>query len=128
MSSAHPPTTANPSNEDGVNIKKMVLVGVASLLIFAASAVVAAVILDRDEQALAARGLAPKGSEIGKAEIGLVDTTVFEADHRLDDWKADKARVLGSYGWVDRKRGLIHIPIAQAMSEVVRQANGGGKP
>ena len=122
MSSAHPHPPENPSNEDGVNIKKMVLVGVASLAIFAASAVIAAIILDHDNATFAARGVAPKGAKIGMPEIGIVDTVDFAEDHRLEAWRADKARVLGSYGWVDRSRGLIHIPIAQAMSEIVRQA------
>jgi hypothetical protein len=128
MSSGHPPAE-HPSNEDGVNIKKMVLVGVASLLIFAASAVIAAIILNHDNATYAARGIAEPGAQIGKPEIGIVDTVDFEADHRLEAWRAEKARVQGSYGWVDRGRGLIHIPIAQAMAEVVRQAGEtGAKP
>ena len=126
MSSGHHPAPENPSNEDGVNIKKMVMVGVASLLIFAASAVIAALILNHDNATYAARGLAEPGSLVGKPEIGIVDTVDFEGDHRLEVWRAEKARALGSYGWVDRSRGLIHIPIAQAMSEVVRKAGETG--
>jgi len=127
MSSGHHPAPENPSSEDGVNIKKMVLVGVASLLIFAASAVVAAIILNHDNATYAARGIAPPGALVGQPEIGIVDTVDFEADHRLEAWRAEKARALGSYGWVDRTRGLIHIPIAQAMSEVVRKAGETGE-
>jgi len=118
----------DPLGDDGINLKTIVWVGVISLVIFAASAVIAKVILDHDLDRYEERGMPPRGAEIGKPEIGIVDTVEFEGDHRLDDWRADKARALGSYGWVDRSRGIIHIPIAAAMAEVVRQAEGGGAP
>lgn len=33
--------------------------------------------------------------------------------------RAEEAARLDSYGWVDRDTGVVHIPIAQAMKEVV---------
>jgi hypothetical protein len=130
MSNAHVSSNVDPSDDDGINLKKIVAVGVVSLVIFAASAVIAGVILDADVDRYKERGVAPRGSQLGKAEIGIVDTVEFEGDHRLDVWRAEKARALGSFGWVDRAKGTIHIPIAQAMDEVVRQAQtttGGGQ-
>ena len=125
---SHPHTSAPGAsgNEDQVNLKKIVAVGVVSLLIFAASAVVAWIILAKDTATYVERGMAVEGKEIGKPEIGIVDTVQFEGDTRLDVWRAEKAQVLGSYGWVDRKKGIIHLPVAEAMKEVVRRANAPG--
>jgi hypothetical protein len=126
MSNPHPSSPAAASNEDGVNMKKMVAVGAVSLVIFAVSTVIAAIILQKDEDAYAARGVAAPAPLIGKEEIGIVDQVHFDSDQRLEKWRAERAQTLGSYGWVDRKKGIIHIPIEKAMEEVVRQAAVGG--
>ena len=77
----------------------------------------------------AAQGVAPQLRGLNKTEeIGMVDYVPFDADQRLEHWTRDKAKKLNGYGWADRKKGLIHIPIDEAMKEVVRQAatsNGG---
>jgi hypothetical protein len=39
----------------------------------------------------------------------------------LQRMRAEEMRVLESYGWVDPQRGVVHIPIEQAMDMVVRQ-------
>jgi hypothetical protein len=116
----------DPSNEDGVNTKKIIAVGVVSLVIFAASAVVAGVILRADEAQYAARGVAAAPQHLGVDEVGLVDQVAFDGDDRIERWQADRRQRLNSYGWVDRQKGVIHIPIEEAMKEVVRQAGGGG--
>ncbi len=130
MSQAHAPhsTGASPSPDgDGMNILKIVVIGVVSLVIFAVSAVIAALILDVDETAMQAKGIAPIPQDIlKKEEIGIIDYTQFDADTRLATWRADKEQKLASYGWVDRKKGLIHIPIADAVKDVIRQASGAG--
>jgi hypothetical protein len=111
-------------------MKKLIAVGVVSLLTFAASAVVAAIILDHDHDRYVERGIAevPEPVRTRQAEVGLIDMPLFEGDDRLDRWRKEKHQALHGYGWVDRKKGTIHIPIEQAMTEVVRQAAQGGKP
>ena len=37
----------------------------------------------------------------------------------LEKFRAQKEQQLNSYGWVDRGKGIAHIPIAQAMQDVV---------
>ena len=59
-----------------------------------------------------------------KEEVGIVDYVPFDADDRLEHWQQEKAKALNSYGWVDKKKGLIHIPIDEAMKDVIRQAGG----
>jgi hypothetical protein len=126
-SNVHHISQAAADNEDGVNILKIVIVGVVSLVIFALSAVVAWWVLVRDESALRARGVAPQVTGLAKTEeVGIIDYVPFDGDRRLEHWRADKAQALHSYGWVDRKKGVVHIPIEEAMKEVVRQSGGGG--
>lgn len=128
MSSAHQhPPHAESFNEDGVNIKKIVLVGVVSLVIFALSAVVAWAMLVTDTARLhEEQGVPPTPTEIGKDEIGIIDMIEFDADRRLEEWTAAKKKRLSTYGWSDRSKSLIHIPIDKAMDEIAAQAGGSG--
>ena len=102
-----------------INIKKIVIVGVASLAIFGVSIVWSYRLMTGRESELHALGLARTPTEIGKAEIGIVDQIPFDIDHRLEIWRAEHTHRLSSYGWVDRRKGVAHIPIEQAMQQVV---------
>jgi hypothetical protein len=128
--SSHAEVTEN--GDDGVNLKLMVMVGVVSLIVFVASAIIAWWILREDTAKYGARGVAPEVHGLAKKEeVGIIDYVPFDTDHRLQHWQQAKAKALNSYGWVDRKKGLIHIPIDEAMKDVIRQAgntSGGGKP
>jgi hypothetical protein len=112
---------------DGIDIKKILLVGLGSLTVFALSAVVAYFILRHDTAMYDERGRPPVPTEIGKDEIGIVDQPEFDGDHRLEEWKATRQRRLNSYGWVDRKKNLIHIPIDKAIDQVVAESAGSGQ-
>ena len=114
------PAHASPGGEDGVNLKLILAVGAVSLATFAASAIIAFVIVERDTARLrATRGEALPAPGIGQAEIGIVDQVHFDQDRRLDDWRAGRRHHLASYGWVDRQKGLIHIPISEAMKDLI---------
>lgn len=41
-------------------------------------------------------------------------------------FRAEKARRLDSYGWLDRAHGVVHIPIARAMEILVARSTSGG--
>jgi hypothetical protein len=133
-SQTHSMSEATENGDDGVNLKLIVMVGVVSLLVFIASAIIAWWILREDNLKYQARGVAPEVKGLNKLEeVGIIDLVPFDADHRLAKWQADKAKALGGYGWVDRKKGVIHIPIDEAIKDVIRQAGtaggaGGGPP
>jgi hypothetical protein len=106
-----------------MNIVKIVMVGVVSLAIFAVSAVIAGLIVSGDAAKAKAAGATPIPADIlKKEEIGIIDYVPFDADHRLAQWKAEREHRLNSFGWVDRSKGVIHIPIQQAMKEVIEKA------
>lgn len=106
-------------SEDQIDFKKVVAVGAGSLVLFAICTVWAVVILRNETGRLEdERGVGVKGVAIGKDEIGIVDQVHFDTDQRLDKWQKERHTRLHDYGWVDRARGIIHIPIAKAMEEI----------
>jgi hypothetical protein len=125
---SHAPSMSEvPENgDDGVNLKLIVMVGVVSLVVFVASAIIAWWILHEDTAKYDARGVAPEMRGLGKKEeVGIIDYVPFDTDHRLEHWQQQKAKALNGYSWVDRKKGLIRIPIDEAIKDVVRQAGNG---
>ncbi len=111
--------------EDGIQMGKIVGIGIVSLVIFALSALIAHLVLKNYTAYLRAEtGEAPRGRMIGKPEIGIVDQVHFDDDHRLEIWRAARNKHLSGYGWVDHARGVVHVPIDKAMDQVVKQAGG----
>ena len=129
MSNVHP---INPDDSgDDIKVGKIVLVGAVSVLTFALSAVVAKIILDVDNAKYAEQGVAgfPETRALdAKHEIGMVDFVPFDSDTRLEQWRARVNEALSSYGWVDKEKKIIHIPIEAAMKEVIQRASQTGAP
>jgi len=122
MSSHDPESLHDDPGQDRIDFKKVIAVGVVSLIIFALASWWAASILHSERSALGARAEWKAPTEIGNTEIGIVDQVPFQGDQRLDKWKAERAEWLNGYGWVDRARGVAHIPIDRAMDEIVAGA------
>jgi len=110
------------AEQDKIDFRKVIAVGVVSLIIFAIASWWAATILHGERSALGPRVEWKAPTELGSAEIGIVDQVPFEGDQRLQKWKAERAEWLNGYGWTDRARGIAHIPIDRAMDEIVAGA------
>jgi hypothetical protein len=124
--SEHPP---GHESEDAIDYTKVILVGVFSLVAFALGTVWALGILRHETaKAHAATGVPREPSLIGKPEIGIVDQVLFEGDHRLAAWRAERAARLNGYGWVDRSKGIAHIPIERAMDQAASGMLPDGAP
>ena len=108
-----------------MHLGKIIVVGLLSLGVFAAGIGWSYGLMTGRQEQINAGGAAVPGSKIGQAEIGIVDQVLFDTDHRLEIWKAENARRLSSYGWVDRAKGLAHIPIEAAMEQVIASLAGG---
>jgi hypothetical protein len=114
---------------DDISYGKVIAVGVASLVIFALCTVWAAVILKRETARVESSTGAPKPATfIGTPEIGIVDQAPFITDHRLQEWRTAHQARLEGYGWVDRAKGIAHIPIETAMDQVAAGALPQGAP
>ncbi|HVV51198.1 MAG TPA: hypothetical protein VHO06_16130 [Polyangia bacterium] len=105
-------------SEDQIDYTKVILVGVFSLIAFALGTIWAVGILHHETKKAHATTGVPHVPNLGAAEIGIVDQVLFEGDHRLATWRAERAARLNGYGWIDRSKGIVHIPIERAMDEV----------
>src|SRR5262245_30407396 len=132
--SSHPTShgTHDPhgkQNEDEVDYGKVIMVGVISLVIFAASTVWAAWLLhDETNRVTEAAGASAKPAALGQKEIGIVDQVLFSTDRRLHNWRKEHDARLNGYGWVDRSKGIAHIPITRAMESIAAGALPPGAP
>ena len=117
-------------SEDAIDYPKVIAVGVISLIIFAIGTVWAAAILRHEtaKDEAAAGGMAARPTQIGSPEIGIVDQVPFVNDHRLQNWRREKSEHLNGYGWVDRSKGVVHIPIERAMDQAANGALPEGAP
>jgi hypothetical protein len=125
---SHGPHSHDGASDD-IAYGKVILIGGLSLLIFAGSTVWAAVILShetkKNEQAT---GVTHRPLHVTEEEIGIVDQVPFSVDTRLHRWRAEHNARLNGYGWVDREKGVVHVPIERAMEAVAGGASPAGAP
>jgi hypothetical protein len=115
-------------SEDHIDFGKVIAVGVTSLIVFALGIWWAAGILHHEtKRAEDSTGLAHQPL-LGKPEIGIVDQVPFNGDHRLADWRQERTARLNSYGWIDRAKGIAHVPIERAMEAAAGGALPEGAP
>lgn len=124
MSHPHQQSASSPAGHghvgsDEMNLKRIVVIGVAALVLFAAGVIWAYFIMVGQLAEIRRNGSPRAATEIGKPEIGIVDQVLFSTDNRLDVWKAERKKRLEGVGWIDKTKGIAHIPIEQAMAKVV---------
>ena len=100
------------SEEDRVPSVRIVAVGVAALVIFFLGSMAAIAYL---RVRLEERGPVAVPPEIGLNKIGMVEQQIFDLADRGERAEARQRERLGSFGWVDRKAGVAHLPIDEAM-------------
>jgi hypothetical protein len=123
MSHSHSHSTGGHGEEhvgsDEMNLKKIIAVGVVSLVVFAVGIICAYFLMVGQRAEIRQAGAERPRTELGKAEIGIVDQVLFSSDNRIEIWRAEHKKRLESYGWIDKAKGVAHIPIDQAMAKVV---------
>jgi len=108
------------AEEDRISSRRIVAVGIASLVIFFLASLAATRMMVRDRAALLPEGPPPAPAEVGQAKIGIVEQQLFERARTGPEWKAEQLRRLDGWGWVDRREGLARIPVDRAMDLVVQ--------
>lgn len=113
---AIPPHSEPPvvQQAEGVRIKTAVAVAVAFLIIFTL-AVLWAVRIMHGEELRGGPRADPVPGEIGKPQIGMVNQRLFELQLDAKEKRDHQLRRLDSYGWVDRDKEIIRLPIDRAM-------------
>lgn len=109
----HPPGHGHVRSEDDrIPSLPIVAVGVGALLLFALASFVTLSFLRVRE---GDRPLLPVPQEIGLNKIGMVEQQLFESTNRGERDRAARKERLGSYGWIDRRAGIVRLPIERAM-------------
>ncbi len=64
---------------------------------------------------------------VNRKQVVVPPPPVLQTDPPADlkDFRAKEEVRLKSYGWIDREKGVVHIPIEQAMKEVVAKGIDG---
>jgi hypothetical protein len=100
------------SEEDRIHTGKIVWVGVGALVVFFIASVGTTTYFN---MTVASRPKLAIPAEVGQSKIGMVEQQLFELSRRGENDRAARLRKLGAYGWMDRERGLVHMPIERAM-------------
>jgi hypothetical protein len=101
-----------PSEEDRISTRTIVWVGVGSLVVFFLASLATTVYL---RVTVGERPALPLPPEVGQSKIGLVEQELFQLSFRGERERDAKRRHLESWGWVDREKGVVHMPIERAM-------------
>ena len=112
--SGHPPAEA-----DRVDTWRVAAVGVGSLVLFLVASVVT-VHWMYQRQAVLNPSHPAIPAEAGQRKIGILEQQLFENSNNAQVLRQRQLERLGRYGWVDRDKGLVHVPIEQAMDLVAR--------
>jgi hypothetical protein len=110
--------------DERIPTAKIVTIGLASLIVFAAATFWSWKLMDRELRAIQPGGPAPVPKEIGKPEIGIVDQVPFEITRSAVRTRREQEQWLNSYGWIDRDKGTIHVPVERAMDAWLAQHKG----
>ncbi len=95
-------------------------VALVAMGIFAVGGLWAAYILERRTGGIDNPPGGPLPPQLGEVESGIVDLKLFEESDRAERMRAEQLELLESYGWVDRQRGVIRVPVAEAMALMAR--------
>jgi hypothetical protein len=106
--------------EDRINTPFIVSVGVISLALFAIGIFWTAK-MQKSENGTLVNGTAPRPSEVGKLEVGIVFQPLFDSMDIANREKVPVREWLDSYGWADQTKQVAHIPVDRAMQMVVEK-------
>jgi hypothetical protein len=114
---AHP-----PAEEDVISSGKIIAIGIISLMVFVIGSLITAWGMKTVEAQANPDGPAQLPHDLGKPKIGMVEQRLFENANQGTAWRTEARRRLESTGWVDREKGIVHIPIEKAMEKVEKGA------
>lgn len=101
---------------DRVPKRAIIIVAVAGVVITVLASLVPAWMLERRALLWLDAPTRASHTPVAPSEINIIDQTLIENDE-ANAWvvRDRQRRMLDRYGWVDRARGIAHIPIDVAM-------------
>jgi hypothetical protein len=124
MSEAHPDEHDRPvQEEDALPTRRVLLVLLALVILSIGCILYAAVLFRSSERTLDAgmRGRIPARAPDEAGPIPPDRRLLREKRRFVDEWRAPQFERLGRWGWVDRERGVVHMPIEKAMELVAKE-------
>lgn len=118
------PDVHGRQEEDRINFPKIIIVGVVSLVVFTIGIIATYAVLAARDEDVRGPGSTAGAQEIGRHEIGIVNQWLFEREPQASYYRRESAARLGSFGWVDRERGIIHVPIDLAIERLLVEGSG----
>ena len=110
------PAEAQPLSHEAERLpRKPVVLTTIWVLIFAAVLSVVAVLLFHARTGTIAPAAAPPAPAQTVREVSNVRTDLFRREGVGQELKQRQLRAIEQYGWVDRSRGLVRIPIDVAI-------------
>ncbi len=114
-----PPPEAQAA--EGISWFPVLGTGIGASIIFTIAVLIVFKMMHVREKELQPLGPDPMPVQIGQNEIGIVDQPPFDVSRAVQQYRDDRAERLTSWGWIDRKAGVIHMPIDRAMDLVVQE-------
>jgi len=118
--------------EDKPDVRNIFIIGIVGIVITVASVYISwgfQLHAEHEIQAAPAPAAVP-GTYEAQGNAGILERAEYpdrkgeKPDFDAQQLKRNQEAQLSTYGWVDRPRGLIRIPIQQAMDQVVRSYAG----
>jgi len=106
---------------EGLSTRRVAAIAIFFAVLFFFAVLWSVRIFKTEERALAPQGTITVPAEIGKSEIGIVNQRLFELQLEAQQKKNEQLKWLNSYGWTDREKQIIHIPIDQAMDKLAAE-------
>ncbi len=106
---------------ESLSTRRAVAIAILFLVVFFFAVLWSVRIFKTEERALAPQGTITVPAEIGKSQIGIVNQRLFELQLEAEQKKNQQLKRLNSYGWTDREKQIIHIPIDQAMEKLAAE-------
>lgn len=117
-------------HEPDATSRRPVLIGALALAVLLALGVLVPTLLQKLFLAREARESAPANPLVETSATRLPPAPRLQTNPWRDiaDLRASEDAILQSYGWVDRKAGVVRIPIGRAMEMIARGAGSAGAP
>jgi hypothetical protein len=105
-----------PASQEADQIRARLPLGITAwVLVFGALLCVVAVLVLLARSHTLERAPSVASVQRPEPEVHNIRTELFRSGGAADRLKADQRRALQHYGWVDRQRGIVRIPIDVAM-------------
>jgi len=131
MADTKPPTPSDGYEQSDAHVGSILRFGVAFVIVLAFSGVAAWLCFD----VLAARANRndPKVSPLAMNETPPEPRLLVDEPQDLGAVRKEEEEILDSYGWVDKERGVVRIPIERAIELLAKEglpsrAEGGKAP